>query len=118
MPYSKIMLVAVLVGIVLFAGSPAGAQENEKAITVLAWSSDGTYVAVGHLGGQIEVIFADGQEKQVLQKATGRRVNELAWHPNGHLLASGSDQGNVEIWNTTTGSYTEFSAEYPVWFKN
>jgi hypothetical protein len=114
MPYSKIMLVAVLVGIILFAGGPAGAQENEEAITALAWSSDATRVAVGYLGGQIEVISADGQSHQVLQKASGRRVNELAWHPDGNLLASGSDHGNVQIWDTTVGSYTEFSAEYPL----
>jgi WD40 repeat protein len=103
MPSSKIMLVAVLVGIVLVAGSWAGAQENEKAITALAWSSDGTRVVVGHLGGQIEIISANGQTQHSLVAHTAR-VTELAWHPDGSLLASGSADGSVRIWDASSGT--------------
>ncbi len=101
MSCSKIMLVAVLVGVVLVAGSPASAQENEKAITAIAWSSDGTRVAVGHLGGQIEIVSANGQAQHSLVAHTAR-VTELAWHSDGSLLASGSADGSVRIWDASS----------------
>ncbi len=109
MPYSKIMLVAVLVGVVQVAGGRAGAQENEKAITAVAWSSDRTRVAVGHLDGQIEIVSVNGQAQHSLVAHTAR-VTELAWHPDGSLLASGSADGSVRIWDassdTLVRSYT------------
>lgn len=106
-------IVLFLLIMALLTGFQVDAQENENAITTLAWSSDGTRLAVGHLNGRIEVFSADRQEQQVLQE-TGRRINVLSWHPNGNLLASGSDQGNVQIWDIPRGSYSEFSTGYPL----
>ncbi len=103
MSHSKKMLVGVFVGVVLLAGSRVDAQESEDAISAVAWNSDSTSLAVGHLNGQIEVTSADGQVQHSLVAHTGR-VTELAWHPDGNLLASGSADGSVRIWDTSTST--------------
>lgn len=110
----EVILICLFGIAALFAGVRADAQENEDAITAVAWNYDGTSIAVGCLNGRIEVVTTGGQTRQVLQEATGKRVNELVWHPGGNLLASGSDHGNIQIWDTSTGGYIEYSAGNPL----
>jgi WD40 repeat protein len=81
----------------------AHAQTNENAITAIAWNRDGTKLAVGHLNGHIEIVSADGQERQILEGHTGR-VTELTWHPNKDLLSSGSADGSVCIWDASSAA--------------
>src|SRR5947209_7726916 len=40
--------------------------------------------------------------KHVLRGHTDR-INHIAWHPEGILLASTSDDGTIRLWNTESG---------------
>jgi WD40 repeat protein len=72
----------------------------------VAFSSDGTLVAVGSSpDGPIETFATFNPETgQVVQTFRGHvgHVTSVSFHPDGHQIASGSDDGTVCIWNATT----------------
>jgi WD40 repeat protein len=65
----------------------------------LAWSPDGTQLAMG--GGEGPILLLDsntGAARLLGEHAPG--VLELAWQPKGALLASAGQDGSVRLWNT------------------
>jgi hypothetical protein len=77
---------------------------------VIAWSPDGTRLAVGDSGGGLQVLNpSNGQVLRVLQTSgskSGIPVSSLAWSPDGtHILALNVAAGaKYAVWNTTTGA--------------
>lgn len=103
---SKLLGMSVLIlllFVAVFVDGGAEAQENQNAITAISWSSNGTSLAVGYLNGHIEIISVGGQVQLSLVMHTAR-VTELAWHPSGGWLASGSADGSVRVWDVSTGN--------------
>lgn len=103
---SKLLGTSVLIlllFVAVFVDGGAEAQENQDAITAISWSSHGTSLAVGYLNGHIEIISVGGQVQLSLVMHTAR-VTELAWHPSGGWLASGSADGSVRVWDVSTGT--------------
>jgi WD40 repeat protein len=89
------------------------AQEVTPAISSVAWSMDGSMIAVGYGTGQcvpdrpdlytIEII--DVATNQVLHTLSGAecRVMALEWSPDGSKLASASRDGiGIRIWDVAT----------------
>ncbi len=79
--------------------------------TGIAYSPDGSLVAVGLVNGAVSVLDAsDGREVYAEDNHTGWIViRGLAFSPDGEVLASASLDGLVRLWNPRTGEeYTTF----------
>lgn len=74
------------------------AFDEEKLLTSLAFSPDGSLVAVGQEDGQIYLV--DLESMEVIMALTGHRdrVTGLVFSADGLYLASGSLDGTVRIW--------------------
>lgn len=78
----------------------SGAMERRG----IAWSPDGTQIAVGGMG-EIDLFYASGQHLKKL-KSLPMEANQLDWHPNGKLLAVAGISwlavldidSNTEVW--------------------
>jgi WD40 repeat protein len=79
-------------------------------ISAVAFSRDGSHVTTGHVDGMVRRFHARTGEPEsdlpVGAFESQRRVNCLAWSPNGHVLASGGDDGNLVVldWPAEVGS--------------
>lgn len=72
----------------------------------LAWSPDGSLLAVASAAGAVTLYdAATGAVKHTLPgNADG--ANALAWAPDGAALATGGQDGCVRFWNPATGAQT------------
>jgi WD40 repeat protein len=92
-------------------GSPFGGKL--PYIGDLVWSPDGQFIAGGEgvLGSAGEdhgfVVIWNGQTGQPVRVFTdgvqNRRINCLAWSPDGTRLAAGLVSGQVMVWEATSG---------------
>jgi WD40 repeat protein len=76
----------------------------DEAIYEVAWSPDGTHIAMGKQNGIVEIIDAATQE--AINSFSGTELGPLAtlaWDPSGNLLATGSDEHFSRIWDAQTG---------------
>ena len=70
----------------------------------LAFSADGTRLAVSIANGVQILDATTGQLKQDLQLMK-KRVNDIAFSPDGRLLATSMDHGSsIEVWDLTSGT--------------
>jgi WD40 repeat protein/DNA-binding SARP family transcriptional activator len=65
----------------MFAVTPAGGTED------VAWSADGSQLAVGSTQGEIRIADRTGKELKVLRVAEGHRIAAVQFSPDGRLLA-------------------------------
>jgi Tol biopolymer transport system component len=78
--------------------SPVAAQTEPSVIWNVAWSPDGTQVAVGDLEG-VRLYTSDFRQSRLLELGV-RFAFGLAWSPDGARLAYGGEGGKVEVIDT------------------
>jgi WD40 repeat protein len=82
-------------------------------VSAIAFSPDGKLLASGSVGKTIK-IWQIGTEEELRSLKTGSvgvtslkghsdRINSLAFSPDGKILASGSDDKTIKIWQLATG---------------
>lgn len=81
--------------------TPVRLLAGEKAYAA-AWSPDGTMLAVRQLTSVVVWNVINGQALRVFGAELGVRPH-LAWAPDSRLLAVGSFQGTVRVFNIATG---------------
>lgn len=74
---------------------------KRKAITTLAFSTDGKYLAAG-FNGAVQVW--DVSDRKLVRTLEGfeRVVSRLAFDPRGELLAAGTQDGQAWVWSAGT----------------
>lgn len=74
-------------------------------ITGLVFSSDGKMIAGAHDGGVLRWNRATGQllRDSAGENATSSQIYDVAFSPDGKMLASGDRDGTVRLWNSATG---------------
>lgn len=72
--------------------------------TALAWSPDGTKLAVGNQIGDILILLARSSgEIGSIRPAHTDNITGIAWYPDSHRLVSGGLDGRLRQWDTQTG---------------
>jgi small GTP-binding protein len=75
-------------------------------VNYVAWSPDGRIFCSGSCDGKVRLWDAKiGKKIQVLKLRSNVRKNNIAWSPNGQLIAL-SDDRIIRIWNTKTKCQT------------
>lgn len=92
---------------------PAASTENN--VLSLAWSPDGSLLAVGGTDARIHCFQgADGKYLRSLIGHTGS-VSALAFHPTGSVLASAGKDRTVRLWNPATGQMLKSLEGHTAW---
>ena len=76
--------------------------KQDGAIAALAWSPDGTRVAVGGMGAQVNLYDPDSGDLAATCKGPGG-IYAVAFSPAGDRLATGGFDGHVRIYKTNSG---------------
>ena len=89
-----------------------GPFEVVKDVTALAWSPDGSKLAVG---GYANIALWDVANKKPFGQPLAWHYNAvlaLAFSPNGKLLASAGGDSDVVLWNVETGQLLDVLREH------
>ena len=65
----------------------------------LAFDPSRRTLALGYVGGEVEVLRLDTGEEILRERAHDRRVWSLAYSPDGNRLLSGGEEGSICIWS-------------------
>ncbi len=91
-------------------------SEQHDEVSALAWSPNGCFITLGLKNGKILMRNANNRTNILTFAGHSGSVNTLSWSPDGRLLASGSEDKTVQIWQvwqTITGqrfrTYTSHS---------
>ncbi|MBL8100631.1 MAG: WD40 repeat domain-containing protein [Anaerolineales bacterium] len=79
-------------------------QDNDTWVRSLAWSPDGSKIAVGSSNHTVTIWDVQSGRLLITISSHTSSVRDLAWSPDGKMLASGAGDGVVFIWNPQTGN--------------
>lgn len=81
-----------------------GRWQAPGEVRSLAWSPDGTRLALGLNDSTVRILDAATGSEQVKLDEDELPVLRVAWSPDGRRLAFGGDDGVLRIWNAETGA--------------
>ncbi|NLX08827.1 MAG: hypothetical protein GXY36_04165 [Chloroflexi bacterium] len=89
--------------------SPVAAQTEPNVIWDIAWSPDGTQVAVGSTEGVVRLYTSDFRQSRLLELGV-RFAFGLAWSPDGEKLALGTyvpdaPGSEVQVWDISSNTH-------------
>ena len=85
-------------GVLAYKLQPNIAPTASDYIESVNWSPDGKYISLT-VDGKVQV-WSVATKKMVSSRSGGNSV----WSPNSRLIASIGSDGNVQVWNPTTGA--------------
>jgi len=78
--------------------------DSPNGILAVAWSPDGTRIAMGDGNGRVQAWDANtGQHVINYHDSDSSRVEAVIWLPDGKSIVAGDDDSVVWIWNAATG---------------
>ncbi len=90
---------------------------THSGILAVAWSPNGTRLAMGDWDGQIQAWDANTGQHVInfSDPSLGQRVEALIWLPDGHTIVAGGDDSVVWIWDATTGKIRSIYRGHASW---
>lgn len=77
---------------------------SSRPISSVKISPDDTHVAIGSWDGSVKTISIDNLEiRSSMDQAHSGKVGEVDWHYAGELLASGGEDGIINLFSTASG---------------
>jgi len=77
-------------------------------MNAVSWANDGSKLAFGSNDRTMNVQIKDiATNKQLFAYTHSHQVFTVAWSPNDQKLASGGEDGTVQIWNSTVGKHLQ-----------
>ena len=115
-PDGAALLIGSYDGKISLLGAQDGAALGEiktRSTTSLAFSPDGSLLAVGTLADASKVFVYRWSTREVVQVLEGHTDNVMAvaFSPDGRLLASGSSDGTVRVWRVDGSLVTSIAAD-------
>ena len=92
----------------------AKARLNTSDIFDIAYSPDGKRLAIAHAGG-IRTFDTSGYRETAFLTGHTAEVTSVAFCPTGGLLASGSRDNTVRLWNPLTGEHKRSLTGHAHW---
>jgi WD40 repeat protein len=98
----RVWLICLSVCFALYSHVPALSQTGYNIVQSVAWSPDGTRIAVGYDSGVVEIIdLITGESSVIYEVPDFSRAASVAWSPDGRL-AVGNYYGSITILNGET----------------
>ncbi|MEO8611576.1 MAG: hypothetical protein ABI690_27000 [Chloroflexota bacterium] len=120
-----LFLIGVLIILSCVSGVKASSEKlDERTVRHLAWSPDGTRIAVGDYTPTIQIWDVTIEQDTFDLKGQDGSAFGLVWSPDGTRIASNSwDKSGINIWDTSTGQLLIKIDEVPhiltlIWLDN
>jgi WD40 repeat protein/DNA-binding SARP family transcriptional activator len=90
-------------------GGPGGAATDESGGGRVAFTPDGSRIAVAHSDGTVRLFDAGTGAEQLILPSLGCTVSTVAFSPDGSKLATTSKCGGLRIWALDIGDLLEIA---------
>jgi WD40 repeat protein/mono/diheme cytochrome c family protein len=89
-------------------------ERQAGAITALAWSQDGTRIAVAGASPEVTIYNADSGERVAACKGHNAGIYTIGFSPDGTTLATGGFDGQIRLYSVKTGELTKAFVPVPL----
>ena len=89
-------------------------ERQDGAIAALAWSPDGTRIAVAGASPEVTIYDADSGERVAACKGHTAGIYTITFSPDGKTLAAGGFDGQVRLYRTETGKLEKAMIPVPL----
>ena len=89
-------------------------ERQAGPIAALAWSADGTYIAVAGASPEVTVYEAESGKRIAACKGHSAGIYAIAFSPDAQTLATGGFDGKVRMYNVKTGELAKSFVPVPL----
>ena len=81
--------------------------QTPSGVGSVAWSPDGTTLAVGSLGGRLLLVEMSTKEPRTLTWTSNQALIALSWSQDSKAIATASDDSVVHLWDASKSSHRD-----------
>lgn len=81
-------------------------------ISVVASSPNKEFLAIADLSGNTRLLSMVNSQSDIVLKGHTQEIHSIVWSPDGNLLATGSDDLTIRLWDINTGKCLQIFSEH------